>query len=244
MTANYEQTYVDAYGASVTWSIAGHNPIMQANSNIFPPSPNMALGGVIRNPTIIVEGYANAAGDLPSGLIVTNSNNPNISVIGDPPWWDERLISSPLSGGYLSSPDVDTVSPSSHPGQGCSINMTGEGCIVDGVRCDGLSYGPRYGIFVQLASGLVQNCIYVDHTSAGASGTYPGISGSCTKTHNISYDDWVALGTIPGNIYGRPHPGRVITGTPVVPDDDPPGTPGMWTLRDVLKYRLLGQWPT
>jgi hypothetical protein len=68
--------------SNISFSTA--NPIINVNSNIRPPSPDMAVGGRIVRQAITVKGYINANND---NLIycVINGDNPNITIEGTYP---------------------------------------------------------------------------------------------------------------------------------------------------------------
>jgi hypothetical protein len=183
MTENSELSYIDAYGTPIVPSIVWQNPVMQANSNIHPPNPDMALGGIYRNPTIIVEGPLNAAGDGPSSLIAINVDNPNISVIGDPPWVS-RPCGSPLEGGYFSTGPLS----SGHDIGACAVNTDGDNTIVNGIRVDGETTFNK-NVRSASATTLVENCVF--GKDAGVNGY--GLFNFGTETGNMTFAEWEAL---------------------------------------------------
>ncbi len=128
--------YIDSYGVPTVAVNPYENPIMQANSNIEPPDESMELGGVIRNPTIIIEGPADDAGHTWSAGIIVNFLNPNLRIIADPPW-TERPCDAPLTGGYFRGPDYDPLVSPSHSGS-LGVLGTGDNLIVEGIRVEGL----------------------------------------------------------------------------------------------------------
>jgi hypothetical protein len=201
MTGNCELTYTTPFGETVTPTNARENPIININSNIQPPSGNMLLGGVIKNQTIVVEDYPNSFGDTFRAFVIINGQNPNVSIIGDPPW-TTRPTSAPLTGGYFQSVDANAEGwPAVHPaGQGALVldSDGAENILVDGIRVVGLGNPASFGagnIRCISPGGIVQNCVYEDHSVFGYPGPEPGIvlGAGATQNNNLTTEEWEAL---------------------------------------------------
>jgi hypothetical protein len=93
------------------------NPLININSNIDPNNPYHALGGTVRNATLMQEGYINTSNDILRGIVI-NANNPNIRV----------------EGGYYSAPNWAAPSQLNGPN---GVNATGQNTTVDGMRVVG-----------------------------------------------------------------------------------------------------------
>jgi hypothetical protein len=137
-------------------SFSEHNPIINVNSNIQPPSATTVLGGTILNPTIIQEGYINANNDSLLAIVI-NSNNPNITIEAIPPW-TARTADFPHSSGYIEAPDYRA--PSLLRGAE-AVNSTGRNTVINGLRAVGAGV-PGWGnlkIAADDGSGSIVNCV-------------------------------------------------------------------------------------
>ncbi len=148
--------YIDSYGVSITAVNPYDNPVIQVNSNIDPPSASMILGGIIRNPTVIIEGPADDAGHTWSAMININFFNPNIQVIGDPPWTGRPCDAEHING-YLTGPNYDPLVTPSHVGA-LGVNSTGEATIVSGIRVVGVARDANISTGGQ-GGDIVQDCV-------------------------------------------------------------------------------------
>ena len=115
--------------------ITPFHPIIEANTNIG-VTAQVALGGTIRNVTIVQEGYLNAKNDSLKGIVV-NENNPDIRVEG--------------AAYYAPDYKAPTVSNGA-----VGLNSTGLNTGVDGMLVVGKSQPGHANIFVQRGSG--RNC--------------------------------------------------------------------------------------
>jgi hypothetical protein len=111
------------------------HPIVEANTNIG-VTPLVALGGTIRNVTIVQDGYLNAKNDTLRGIVV-NQNNPDIRIEG--------------VAYYAPDYKAPTVANGAD-----GLNSTGRNTVVDGMLVVGKVRPGRANIFVQRGSG--QNC--------------------------------------------------------------------------------------
>lgn len=128
-------------------SFSVFNPMININSNISPPDASMVLGGEIRNPRIVQQGFANANGDVYGGVNI-GPNNPNVKVTGTFPYGARGLFVSPNTVGDQSI----------HPNAGRAIVCDqGSSALVDGVRVVGTPYVG--GRAIQVTEGTVKNCV-------------------------------------------------------------------------------------
>ena len=128
-TANSLPPESDRNGAS-PW-----HPIININTNIG-VTPQVALGGTIRNATILQSGYVNANNDSLTGIVI-NDHNPDIRVEGAA-YYAPDYKSPTVSAGAL------------------GLNSTGPNTSVNGALVVGKPQPGRANIFVQKGSG--QNC--------------------------------------------------------------------------------------
>jgi hypothetical protein len=180
MTAlNQKASYTTDYGEAYTPPQTSNAPLIDINSNIQPPSAAMLLGGLIRNPTLIVEGYSTVGGNGYRGLITPNNNNPNISIIADPPW-TERPCNAPLQGGYFSVVDYSTVGTNVG---GLAVNTGGDNTLVDGIRVNGVpNFQKNVSINANSTGSIVRNCVFD-----------VGVSGTATQSGNITVAEWAVI---------------------------------------------------
>jgi hypothetical protein len=115
--------------------ITPFHPIIEASTNIG-VTAQVALGGTIRNITIVQEGYLNAKNDSLKGIVV-NQNNPDIRI----------------EGAAYYAPDYKAPSVSNGA---VGLNSTGLNTMVDGMLVIGKPEPGQANIFVQRGSG--QNC--------------------------------------------------------------------------------------
>jgi hypothetical protein len=115
------------------------NPIFNINSNIKPPNEAMLMGGLIRNVSLICEGYINVNNDLLRGVVI-NEENPNVTI----------------DGGVMIYPDY--AAPSSMPGA-CGVNSTGPNTQVRNLTVIGIVNPDNSpGANIAVANGTVTNC--------------------------------------------------------------------------------------
>jgi hypothetical protein len=188
-----ENRYTTVYAEDFCPQEAGDNPIININSNINPPSVDMQLGGVIRNPTIVLEGPMNLAGnDGPPAFIIPNLYNPNVRIIADPPW-TERSCNAPRVGGYFES----NITPAAGDRGLLAVNNDADSCVVTGIRVVGrgeVSNGWGWIRSGPAASDItISNCVFTEHDSLGYSND--GITGSGTKTlsGNMDHTEWALV---------------------------------------------------
>jgi hypothetical protein len=204
-----ENRYTTVYAESYCPQRGISNPIINVNSNIQPPSVDMNLGGVIRNPTIVLEGPMNVADNTgPQAFITVNSFNPNVRIIADPPW-TERSCNAPHVGGYIES----NITPDVLDNKALlAVNNDADGCVVDGIRTVGRGEVDNGWGWVRsgpVASDItISNCVFTEHDSLGYSND--GITGSGTKTlsNNIDHTEWATVCVL---FHGDPVPKSSIS---------------------------------
>jgi hypothetical protein len=96
----------------------------------------VALGGTIRNVTIVQEGYLNARHDTLKGIVV-NQNNPNIRIEGVAYYAPDYKAPTVANGAM-------------------GLNSTGVKTVVEGMLVVGKPQPGQANIFIQRGSG--QNC--------------------------------------------------------------------------------------
>jgi hypothetical protein len=129
-------------------SFSADNPIVNINSNISPPDASMELGGTIRNPTIISEGYVNASNDILTGIIV-NIDNPNITIEGSYP-------EDPGSGGLI---EVQNATIGFN--EGTMIRSDSRALAsISGIRCKGARSDSTIKHISVPATTPIENCVF------------------------------------------------------------------------------------
>ncbi len=111
------------------------HPIIEANTNIG-VTPQVALGGTIRNATMVQKGYVNAKNDTLKGIVI-NENNPHIRV---------------EHSAYY-APDYKTPTVANGA---MGVNSTGLDTFIDGMVVVGKPQPGRQNIFIQRGGG--KNC--------------------------------------------------------------------------------------
>ncbi len=145
----------DRYSAS-PW-----HPVININTNIG-VTPQVGLGGTIRNATIIQAGYVSANNDSLKGIVV-NDKNPDIRVEGAA-YYAPDYNASTVSNGAMG---LDSVGPST---------------TVNGMLVVGKPQPGRANIFVQKGSGqncsaeVVEGCARGPYTQASMSAFLAGDS--------------------------------------------------------------------
>jgi hypothetical protein len=203
-----ENRYTTVYGEDFCPQEGTGNPIINVNSNIQPPSADMQLGGVILNPTIVLEGPMNTADNSgPPAFIIPNAFNPNVKVIADPPW-TERACNSAHVGGYFESNII-----ASSTGKGLlAVNNDATGCVVTGIRTVGRGQPSNGWGWVRSGPSTsniaISNCVFTEHDSLGYSND--GITGSGTKTlsGNMDHTEWATVCVL---FHGDPVPKSSIS---------------------------------
>ena len=98
--------------------------IVDINSNIQPPNPAITMGGELRNPVIVQEGYMNAQRQTFTGVII-GPNNPNVLVSGGYP-------ENPRQGGLIEAPDYGLLGGLGPRGVACDGDA-----VIRGIRVVG-----------------------------------------------------------------------------------------------------------
>jgi len=111
------------------------HPIIEANTNIG-VTPQVALGGTIRNATMVQKGYVSAKNDTLKGIVI-NENNPHIRV--------------EHSAYYAPDYKAPTVANGA-----MGVNSTGLDTFIDGMVVVGKPQPGRQNIFIQRGGG--KNC--------------------------------------------------------------------------------------
>jgi hypothetical protein len=123
------------------------NPLVNINSNIQPPNDAMAMGGLIRNTDISVEGPIDTVGNLIAAIVI-NRRNPSVTV----------------NGGIIRYPDGR---PGAEIGP-FGVNSTGANTIIRNLTVTG-KVANSWEANIYVRDGIVSNCtaerIRVDKTS-------------------------------------------------------------------------------
>jgi hypothetical protein len=119
-------------------AVTPFHPIIDVSSNIG-ITPQVSMGGTIRNVSMIQEGYVNAANDTLGGILI-HETNPDIRV-------ESSSYSAP---NYLPGPGGTTYGA-------IGLNSKGPNTVVNGMRVTGSAIAHLANIIVERGSG--QNCV-------------------------------------------------------------------------------------
>ena len=119
-------------------AVTPFHPIIDVSSNVG-ITPQVSMGGTIRNVTMIQEGYVNAANDTLGGILI-HENNPDIRV-------ESSSYSAP---DYQPGPGGTTYGA-------IGLNSKGPNTTVNGMQVTGSAISHLANIIVERGSG--QNCV-------------------------------------------------------------------------------------